>query len=186
MAEAPVTERTGFGWSKPGVGAPEASETYRTFPRRILAILVSTGGALAFIGGLGAWIRATEVRSEGVTPQVVGTLWGYGEPTGKAIAILAGVAVFIAVIAYLTKYLPAFSMEAAAGVLFAVLIARLITLNSQSSQLAAAAKQDPRFLSYNAGFAWGAWLLLLALVCVFLGLLVGGLRQLDLKRGLSE
>ena len=95
-------------------------------------------------------------------------------------------AVFIAVIAYLTKFLPAFSMEAAAGVLFAVLIARLITLNSQSSQLAAAARQDPRFLAYNAGFAWGSWLMLLALVLVFLGLLVGGLRQLDLKRGLPE
>jgi len=94
--------------------------------------------------------------------------------------------VFIAIIAYLTKYLPPFSMEAAAAVLFAVLIARLLTLNSQSSQLAAAAKQDPRFLSYNAGFAWGAWLLLLALVLVFLGLLVGGLRLLDLKRGVPE
>jgi len=74
MAEAPVTERSGFGWSKPDVGAPEATEAYRTFPRRIPAILVSTGGALAFIGGLGAWIRATQVKSEAATPQVVGTL----------------------------------------------------------------------------------------------------------------
>ena len=186
MAEAPVTERAGFGWSKPDVGAPEASEAYRTFPRKIPAILVSSGATLAFIGGLGAWIRATELKTETGTPQVVGTLWGYAEPTGKAIAILAGVAVFIAIVAYLTKYLPAFSMEAAAAVLFAVLIARLITLNSQSSQLAAAARQDPRFLAYNAGFAWGSWLMLLALVLVFLGLLVGGLRQLDLKRGLPE
>jgi hypothetical protein len=186
MAEAPVTERTGFGWSKPDVGTPEATEAYRTFPRKVPAILLATGGGLAFLGGLGAWIRATETHLETSPPQVVGTLWGYGEPTGRAIAILAGVAVFIALVGYFTKVLPAFSTEAAAGVLFAVLIARLITLNSQSSQLAAAAKQDPRFLTYNAGFAWGAWLLLLALVLVFLGLLTGGLRQLDLKRGLPE
>ena len=126
------------------------------------------------------------VAGGGLYPAGIANESGYAEPTGRAIAILAGVAVFIAIVGSFTEFLPRFSVEAAALVLFAVLLTRLLTLNSKSSQLATAAKQDPSFLSYNAGFAWGAWLLLLALVFVFLGLLVGGLRELDLKRGLSE
>ena len=55
-----------------------------------------------------------------------------------------------------------------------------------TANVSAADLLDSAFLSYNAGFAWGAWLLLFALVLVFLGLLVGGLRLLDLKRGLPE
>src|SRR2546430_4511271 len=149
MAEVPVTERRGFAWSKPDVGASGQAAVYRTFPHRIAPLLVSVGGVLAFIGGLGAWIRATEVRSEGVAPQWVGMLWGYAEPTGRAIAILAGVAVFIAIVGSFTEFLPRFSVEAAALVLFAVSLTRLLTLNSKSSELATAAKQDPTFLSYN-------------------------------------
>jgi hypothetical protein len=186
MAEAPVTERSGFGWSRPDVATPGRAVEYRTFPRKIPVVLVSTGGVFAFVGGLGAWIRAVEVKSEGLAPRLLGTLWGYAQPAGRAIAILAAVAVFIAVVGYFTSFLPKFSLEAASLVLFVVLLARLITLNSKSSDLAAAAKQDPSFLSYNAGFAWGAWLMLLGLVFVFLGLVVGALRELDLKRGKSE
>src|SRR5438270_3013909 len=125
MAQAPVTERRGFAWSKPDVDASGQSAAYRTFTRRIAPLLVSSGGVLAFIGGLGAWIRATEVRSEGATPQLVGTLWGYSEPTGRAIAILASVAVFIAIVGAFTEFLPRFSVEAAALVLFAVSLTRL-------------------------------------------------------------
>jgi hypothetical protein len=186
MAEAPVTERSSFGWSKPDIATPERATEYRTFARKIPHALIASGGAIAFIGALGAWIRATEVKSESLPPQLVGTLWGYADHTGRAIAIVAAVAAFIAVIGYFTDFLPRFSLEAAGLVLFAVLLARLLSLNSRSGELAAAAKQNPSFFSYNASFGWGAWLMLLAVVLVFLGSLVGALRELDIKRGLSQ
>jgi hypothetical protein len=186
MTEAPAVERSGFAWSKPDAGAPEAGQQYRTFPRKIAPTLLGAGGVLALIGGLGAWIRAVEVKNASLGPQAVGTLWGYSEPTGRAIAILAAVAIVIAAASYFMDILPRFALEGAAAVLFAVMITRLITLNSRSSALAAAAKQNPHFLSFNAGFTWGAWLMLLAAVFVFLGLVVGALRELDLIRGLPE
>src|SRR6266516_467672 len=119
MGEAPVTERTGFGWSTPEVAAPEGVAEYRTFPRKIAPVLVASAGALTFIGALGAWIRAVQVKSEGQEPSVVGTLWGYMQPSGRSIAILAVVAVFIAVAAYFTSYLPRLSLQGAALVLVA-------------------------------------------------------------------
>ena len=74
----------------------------------------------------------------------------------------------------------------AALTLFAVLVARLITLNGRSAAVAAAARQNPNFESFNAGFGWGAWLMALGLILVLLGFLVGALRELDLRRGLPE
>jgi len=186
MAQAPVTERTGFGWSKAEVAAPDAEAEYRTFPRKTAPILLAAGGTLTFIGALGAWIRAVEVTSQSQSPRAVGTMWGFSQPTGRGIAILAAMAVFIAVAGYFTAFLPRLAVEGTALVLFGVLLARLITLTSVSSALAAAAKQNPTFVSYNAGFGWGAWLMVLGLVLAFLGLLVGGLRELDLHRGLPE
>ncbi|MFN2544405.1 MAG: hypothetical protein ABR600_07530 [Actinomycetota bacterium] len=186
MAEAPVTDRTGFAWSKPDFGSPERGETYRTFPLRTASILVASGGMLAVIGGLGTWLRAVELKSEGLAPQPAGTLWGYTEPSGKAIAIFAAVTVFIAAVVLIRDVLPRFALEGSALALFAALLARLVSLNARTGSIVDAARQDPNFLSYNAGFTWGAWLMLLAAVLVFLGLLVGALRQIDLMRGLTE
>ena len=186
MAEAPVTERSGFGWSRPDVGTPERSTEYRTFPRKIPVVLVSTGSAIAFIGALGGWIRATQVRTGATDSQLVGTLWGYADRTGRAIAILAVVTLFIGFASYFTTFLPKFALEASAVVLSAVLLTRLLSLDSQTGALTAAARQNPSFEAYNAGFSWGAWLMMLGLVLVALGALVGGLRHLDLKRGKPE
>src|SRR5437763_2792506 len=161
MAEAstaPVVERSGFAWSKPDAGTPEAEARYRTFPRKIAPTLVTAGAFLALIGGLGGWIRAVEVKNTTLGPQTVGTLWRYSEPTGRAVATLAAVALVVAAAWYFMDILPRFALQGAAAVLFAVMVARLITVNSRSSALAAAAKQNPNFLSFNAGFTWGAWL----------------------------
>jgi hypothetical protein len=37
--------------------------------------------------------------------------------------------------------------------------------------------------AFHAGFGWGAWLILVGVVLLALGLLAGGLRELDLRRG---
>ena len=106
--------------------------------------------------------------------------------TGRALAVIAAITVFIAAVATFTKILPRYSLEAAGLALFAGLLTRIITLDSRSAGIAEAAKQNPNFLAYDAGFAWGAWCILLGLVLVFLGLAVGLLRVIDVRRGLPE
>jgi hypothetical protein len=184
MAEAPLVQD--IAWSDAERATPPRA-AYKTFPSKIAPALVGSGAAFALIGALGAWIRSVEVTSTSSgTPQQVGVLWGYSDATGRSIAILAGVTLFIAAISHLTSYLPRLAQEGAALTLSIVLIVRLLTLNSRASDIATAAKSNPNFQAFNAGFGWGAWLMLLGLVLVFLGFLVGALRELDLRRGLSE
>jgi hypothetical protein len=184
MAEAVVQD---VAWSE-GERATGRGETeYRTFPRRIAPALVGGGAALAFIGALGSWIRAAEITSSAnTTPHTVGVAWGYGDSTGRAIAIYAGVVVFIALMSYFTAYLPRFAREGASLMLFGILVARLITLNSRTVATTNAARANPVFKTFTASFGWGAWLMLLAAVLVFLGFLVGLLREIDLRRGKPE
>src|SRR5919109_270844 len=136
MAEAPVIQQGGFALARPQSETSDSAR-YRTFPRKTAPTLAAAGGAIALIGSLGAWIRATQITSSTQGPQSVGTLWGFEEPSRRA---------------------------------------RRRT--SRSADMATAARQQPNFESFNAGFGWGAWLLLLATVLTFLSLLVGGLREL--------
>jgi len=183
MAEAFTQD---LSWPEAEDAASGEQTEYHTFPRRITPALVGAGGAFTFIGALGAWLRSLEVTSTGGSPRLVGVAWGYSDSTGKAIAILAAVAVFIAAVSYFTDYLPRYAPAAAALVLVAVLIARLITLNSRAEAAAALAKTNPSFQAFNARFGWGAWMMVLGLVLSFLGLLVGVLREIDLRRGKPE
>jgi hypothetical protein len=182
MAEAPID----LAWPEAERATGEEQTEYRTFPRRIAPALVAAGGAFAFVGSLGSWIRAVEITNSTAGPHQVGVAWGYGDSTGRAIAIFAGVVVFIAAVSYLTDHLPKFAREGAALMLFGILVARLITLNARSAAVAETARNDPHFQAFNAGFGWGAWLMVLGMVLVFLGFLVGLLRELDLRRGLPE
>lgn len=184
MAEAPIVQD--HAWLDAESAASGEHTEYRTFPRRIPPALIGAGGAFAFIGALGSWIRATELTSSTATAHTVGVAWGYADNTGRAIAILAGVAVFIAAVSYFTKYLPKYAREGAGLMLFAVLVARLITLNARTTEVANAAKANPSFQAFNASFGWGAWLMVLGMVLVFLGFLVGLLREIDLRRGKPE
>ena len=52
--------------------------------------------------------------------------------------------------------------------------------------IADAARSNPSFQVFNASFGWGAWLMVLGMVLVLLGLLVGLLREIDLRRGKPE
>ena len=185
MAEAPVVQKTGFAWSKAETTAPSAA-TYRTFPRKIAPTLATIGGTVAFIGSLGVWVRATVVHSETIGPQAAATIWGFDEPTGRALAVLSALVVFVAAITYFTKIHPRLALEAVSLALFVLLVVRVASLDSRSVAMADAARLQPNFESFNAGFGWGAWLLLLAAVLTFLTVLVGGLRELDLWRGKSE
>src|SRR5438105_10760098 len=91
MAEAFVQDAP---WSEAERASGRDQTEYRTFPRRIAPALVGAGSAFAFIGALGSWIRAVEATSATTSPHQVGVAWGYGDSTGRAIAIYAGVVVF--------------------------------------------------------------------------------------------
>jgi hypothetical protein len=185
MLEAPIKEQKSLAWDR---SEATTDAPYRTFARTIPPSLATAAAVIALVGALGAWIRATQVKTETLGPQSAGTLWGYAEPSGRAIAVVAGVVAFIGLVTYFTRsrFLPRLSVEIATLILLVVLIGRLFSLDSRSADIAAAARQDPSFISFNAGFGWGAWLLLLAAVLAALALLVGGLRELDLKRGKPE
>jgi hypothetical protein len=186
MAEAPVIQREGFkGWTRPDDTRSD-TDIYRTFSRRLAPGLAAAGGALAFIGGLGAWIQATQVRSEGIPPQPVGTIYGSSEGAGAALALLGALVVFAAAVTIWTKLLPKLFVEVSALALMGAAIARLVTLKGRAADMAQAAQQNGAFTAYHAGFGWGAWLLLLAVVLLFLAALIGGLREVDLKRGRPE
>ena len=186
MAEAPVIQREGFkGWTSPEDTRPDA-ETYRTFPRRLAPGLAAAGGGVAFIGGLGAWIQATQVRSEGIPPQPVATVYGSSEGAGAALALLGALVVFAAAVTIWTKLLPKLFVELSALALMGAAIARVVTLKGRAADMAQAAQLSGTFTSYHAGFGWGAWLLLLSVVLLFLAALVGTLRELDIRRGKPE
>ena len=182
MAEAFVQD---LSWPDAEHAASGETE-YHTFPRRIAPALVGAGGVFVFIGALGAWLRSMEVTSSTSPAHVVGISYGYSDSTGRAIAILAAITVFIAAISYVTDHLPRYAPAAAALVLVAVLVVRLLTLNSRAAEAAALARSNPSFQAFNAGFGWGAWLMVLGLVLTSLGLLVGVLREIDLRRGKPE
>jgi hypothetical protein len=46
-----------------------------------------------------------------------------------------------------------------------------------------AARSAPRYVGFHAGFGWGAWTLLVGAILAAFGVLVGVLRELDLRKG---
>jgi hypothetical protein len=186
MAEAPVIERQGFkAWTRSAAARPDP-DAYRTFPRTLAPGLAAAGGLLVFMGGLGTAIRATAVTSEALPPQPVGTLNGYSEGLGVAVALLGAAVVFVAAMTLWTRTLPRLTLEITALSAAMGTLGRLLELNRAADSLAASASQQPTFLSFHATFGWGAWSMLIGLVLLFLGALVGGLRELDLRRGKEE
>jgi hypothetical protein len=186
MAEAPVIQREGFkGWTRQDDARPDA-DSYRTFPRRMAPGLAAAGGALTYLGGVGAWIQATQLQGAGLQPQPAGTIYGFREGAGLALALLGLLVIFAATVALVSKFLPKLFVELSALAVMGAGIARVITLKQRASDMAQAAQQNGSFDVYHAGFGWGAWLLLLGVVALFLAALVGILREVDLRRGKPE
>src|SRR5919109_5582522 len=106
MTEAPVIHREGFkGWSRPEDARPDA-DTYRTFPFRLAPGLAAAGGALTYLGGVGAWIQATQLRGAGLPPQPAETIYGFREGAGLALAVLGLLVVFAATVTLVSRHLP--------------------------------------------------------------------------------
>jgi len=170
--------------------APEVSPlAYKTFSPKLPPALTAFGGLLAIGGGLGAWVRATRVQTEGLAPEQVAVSMGYNDPEGLTIAVFGGVALITALLWLRRKplfgFLPAFAVKLvpvlASVAVIGLAIWQLPLIDQQAQALAADAIQDASFTAFHAGLGWGAWLMIVASVLLFLGIVIGILREFDLR-----
>lgn len=164
--------------------APHASPTgYRTFSHKLAPGMTAFGGALALAGGLGQWVRATRVTTEGAAAEQVATTWGYADWPGVAIAVLGALALASAVTWLMSlrviKLLP---LIYSAGVI-GLVSWQLPLIDQEAARLATDARAEIDFVVFHAGYGWGAWLMLVGAVMLFLGSTAGVLREMDVRRG---
>lgn len=160
---------------------------YKPFSRKLPPGLIAAGGILSVVGALGAWIRTSQVVSEGLQEEQVGAVMGYDADWGRLMAAIAGVttiSAFVWLRRNLLLKLASVALSIATIVLTAI---RLPVLDDQAAGLAFQARTgEIDFISFHAGFGWGAWCLLLGAIALFLGLSAGVLRELDVRKGIAE
>jgi hypothetical protein len=159
---------------------------YRTFSPKLAPGLTAVGGALGILGGLGAWVYASRTATEGLAPERAATAMGYSEAAGIAVAALGAVAIGSAFI-WTTRWLIPKLIPLATSLALATVVAwKLIDIDRDAAALADQARNGTLgFEAYHAGFGWGAWSMLAAAAVVVLGTIVGILRELDIRRGIT-
>ena len=161
----------------------ESGAGYRTFPSRLPVVLTALGGGLVLLGSLGASIRASAVEQLRVDPHQVRVLIGYRLGTGWVLAGL-GLALTVLSIAWLRRgailKLIAAGLSIATG---ALVVSRLLHFNDIAAGWADEALRAPSFIGFHAGLAWGSWSMLVGAILAAFGLLVGVLRELDVRKG---
>lgn len=175
---------------------PEAVEeplplAYKTFSPKLAPALTALGGVIAIAGGLGVWVRAVRLEAEGLPPEEVVSRLGSNTPEGLSIAVFGAVAaltswlwlrrrpVFKIVPSLVVKLLPLLSSAGAV----ALIAWQLPLIDKEARGLAEEAISDASFVSFHAGLGWGAWCMAAAAVLLFLGTIVGILREIDLRKG---
>ena len=174
-----------------GEPAEPAPLAYRTFSPKLAPGLTAAGGAFAILGGLGQWVRATRVVTEGMEPEVVNFSMGYQDPEGLTMAVFGAVALITSVFWLrqrpLFKVLPSLVLKLLPTLASFAIIGlgawELVLIDRSAQSLAQNAIEQADFVSFHAGLGWGAWCLVVAAVLLFLGTFVGILREIDLKRG---
>ena len=173
MGEAVVDERA--------VYTPTA---YKTFSPKLAPSLNLVGGALAVAGGLGVWLRATELSSEGLAPTEVTMTMGYESWPGMAIAA-AGAVTLLGAVAWVLKYLLPKLIPVLSSLAIAVLVAwQLPVIDQEAVALVEQAREEIDFVAFHAGYGWGAWCMLAGALLAVLGSAAGVLRELDVRRGI--
>jgi hypothetical protein len=155
---------------------------YRTFSPKLAPGLQAAGGVLLVAGGLGLHLRATRIAARGLAPEEVLLEWGYASGAGRVIALL-GIVAIAAALAWPARRVAWKAAPVAAAMAGIVLAAmRLRAVDAEAARLVASTEPSPEFISFHAGFGWGAWLLLLGATVLALAVLAGSLRELDLRR----
>ena len=162
---------------------------YRTFSKKFPAGLTALGGALALAGGLGAWIRATETQGEGfVVVREVAVEMGYASRWGVAIAAAGALTMVAALLWLAPALLPKLLPVVTSGAVIALAAWRMPIVFEDAAALAEEARKasDLDFTVFHSGPGWGAWCVIGAALLLGLGVLVGVLRELDVRRGIPE
>lgn len=174
----------------PSVGEAALSERvyqptqYQTVSRQLAPSLNALGGALAIAGGLGVWVRATELTTEGLAPSVVATTWGHEGWPGIVIAAL-GALTALGAITWLLRFLLLKLIPVVASIALGVLVAwQLPLIDRDAAALAEQARAQIDFVAFHAGYGWGAWCMLAGAVVAVLGTGAGVLREIDVRRGI--
>lgn len=179
-----TTARPGLG-RRDRVRAEGANETYRTFPARLPTLLTALAGGFLMLGALGAAVRASGLVEAREDVKQVRVLMGFRQGLGWVVFVL-GLAMIIASLAWLgrrrTLKLGAFALAAVVG---ALAVTRLLSFDDRARVWAEAARRTPRYVGFHAGFGWGAWLLLAGVILAGFGVLVGVLREIDLRKGID-
>ncbi|HET7483435.1 MAG TPA: hypothetical protein VFK89_11300 [Actinomycetota bacterium] len=172
----------------------QSATSYRTFSGKVPTTLLAGGGALAAIGALGEWVRATKVASESMPPQQVATVMGYSEAAGPLIAIVAALAAVLA-FAWSRRSSVGFvhpsALRVASSFATIILVALIGWRVPEMDRQAAAMAHDAQtgaldFVAFHAGLGWGAWCLVIAAALTVAGFAAGLLREVDRKRGIPE
>lgn len=158
---------------------------YRTFSRKLAPSMNVFGGALAIAGGLGVWVRATELATEGLAPVEVSASMGYAEWTGVAIAAL-GALTLLSSITWLLRYRILKLLPILYSVGLAVMVGwQLPLIDKDAATLAVQAREQIDFVAFHAGYGWGAWCMLAGAIIALLGSFAGFLRELDVRKGIA-
>ena len=149
---------------------------------RLAPGLTMAGALLTALGGIGTWVRATSQSTASLAPEEVSSVAGYSE-TGGWILLVLGLLVFAAAFAWRARRARVRALAATASLVAIVFaVVRLALADSRAAEIAADASSSTGIEVFHAGYGWGAWLLLAGTVLLALGLLAGGLRELDLRR----
>lgn len=163
----------------------ETGAGYRTFPSRLPVVLTALGGGLIALGSLGASLRASAITRAGEDPRTVRLLMGYNSKTAWIVVALGG-ALILASFAWLRRSITLKLAEVGLLVVAVALVAgRLRSFNDRAAIWADAAKRSPDFVGFHAGLGWGAWCMLIGAIVAGFGLLIGLLRELDVRRGVA-
>jgi hypothetical protein len=157
---------------------------YTTFSRKLAPSLNVVGGALAIAGGLGVWVRATELAQEGLAPVEVASRMGYAAWPGVAIAGLGGLLI-VSSITWLLRFRILKLLPLVYSIGLAVLVGlQLPQIDRDAAALADQARENIDFVAFHAGYGWGAWCMLAGAVVAVLGSVAGVLRELDVRKGI--
>ena len=164
--------------------AAETPTGYRTFSRKLAPALIGTGGFLMALGALGTWVRASEVISESLPEEEVAAVMGHTSDWGRLVAALGALAAISSFVWLGKRLLPKLASVLLAGAVIGIGIWRLLEIDKAAGAMAAeAGAGEIDFISFHAGFGWGAWFMVAGGLALFLGVVAGLLRELDVRKG---
>lgn len=167
------------------VRAEGARGTYRTFPARLPAMLTALAGGFIMLGSLGTTVRATAIVEARDEPRQVAASFGYNQSLGWLLFALGAALVAGSLIWLGRRRTLKVVALALTGVTVAVVVSRLLAFDERARVWAEAARATPRYVGFHAGFGWGAWMLMAGAILAGFGVLVGLLREIDLRKGIE-